>query len=147
MLCAGLLLFVAFINTPPAQVQTKAASKEEHELLDEINLARTNPSKYADFVEAYYKDQQTKEGPNNVADLVRSLRSTAALPPLQSMPGLDLAAKDLVNAQGRSGVVGHDIAETEARIKRYGTPSGTLGENVSYASLTARERIMRALIH
>ncbi len=148
VLFGGLLLLVAFINTQPAQMQTAVASKEEQELLAEINLAREHPREYAAFIETYYKDQQTKEGPGNVAEVVRILKSTAPLPPLPSSPGLglSLAAKDLVNAQGTSGAIGHDIDDTEARIKRYGTPAGTLGENVSYGSLTPRERIMRALV-
>lgn len=150
-LCGALILFASLVGTQTAHMQTiqdgsDAASKEEQELLDEINLARTNPVEYAGFIETYFKDRQTKDGAGNVADLVRILKSTEPLPPLRLADGLRLAAKDLVTTQGGSGEVGHDIKDTEARIRRYGTPSGTLGENISYGSLTPRERIMMALL-
>ena len=149
---AVLILILCFVGNEMGQSQTMAVperaafAKEELELLSEINLARTQPQQYADFIDSYYKNQTTKEGAAALSELLRILKSSKPLSELQPVSGLRLAAKVLVDAQGATGETGRYAIAVEERISRYGVATGPVGENVSYGQLMPREQIMRALL-
>ncbi len=126
----------------------------EKEILREINLARTQPAKYADVLEqmkSYYEGKLfkrpgeetvlTEEGSSAVEEAVRFLRKVKPLPPLVPSRGLSSAARDHVREQGPRGAIGHrsrDGSSIADRIKRYGRWQTAFGENISYGESHAR---------
>jgi len=138
-------------------------SQLEIEILDEMNLARMEPQKYAAFVEdfkKYYKGSQltlpgkqkaivTFEGVAAVDDAIRFLRTAQALPPLAINKGMCQAAKDHANdlvLRGVSGHKGSDGSSPNARLERYGSWEGVVGENIVYDVSTAREIVIGLII-
>ena len=139
-----------------------ALSALEQEMLDEINLARTNPQQYAGYLEQlkpYYKGNlfqwpgraglTTQEGASALEDAIRVLRQTKPLSPFTLSRGMSLGANLLVQDEGPKGLTGHkgtDGSFCEQRIERFGAWQGTVGENLSYGKETARQRILTLLI-
>lgn len=134
----------------------------EKEVIDEVNLARTEPKKYAEFIEAmkpFFKGTlfqepdkiaiQTNEGVKAVDEAVKFLKSQEALSALTPSKGLSLASKDHVKDTGPKGVVGHtgtDGSNPFQRISRYGTNKGYSGENISYGFNTARAIVIQLIV-
>lgn len=135
----------------------------EHEIIDEMNLARTEPQKYAAFVEEfkkYYKGNQltypgaklaiaTFEGLAAVDEAIKFLRTIKPLPPLTITRGLCLAAKDHSQDLAVKGITGHkgsDGSSPNARIERYGSWEGVIGENIVYEVRTPREIVIGLII-
>ena len=87
------------------------------EVLAEINFARTQPDRYADYLEGnrpYYRGDntlalpgepplRTREGVRALDEAVRTLRRTRPLPPLDLSAGLGRAAADLAREQSQTG--------------------------------------------
>jgi uncharacterized protein YkwD len=138
-------------------------SPMEREILDEMNLARTEPQKYAAFVEqyrAYYKGNQltlpgrgkaivTFEGIAAVDEAVGFLKAAKPLSPLEINRGMSLAAKDHANDLAIKGVTGHkgsDGSTPNARLERYGSWEGVVGENIVYEVSTPREIVIGLII-
>ncbi len=133
---------------------TEYLSPLEKEILREINLARTQPAKYAAVLEqmkSYYEDKLfkrpgeetvlTEEGLAAVEEAARFLRKVKPRPPLVSSRGLSLAAQDHVRDQGPRGAIGHRSRDGSAiadRLKRYGRWQTAFGENISYGESQAR---------
>ncbi len=134
----------------------------EKEVIRELNLARTNPSKYAEFIEDFkrhyagkyiYLPGQTQiatnEGVDAVNEAIRFLRNCTPLPLLRVSKGLSLAARDHVNDQGPVGLTGHngkDNSTPETRISRFGTWGVAYAENIEYGNFAAREIVMQLII-
>lgn len=131
----------------------------EKDIVREMNMARSNPKKYADlYIEPriqkfngkmYGGRLQTFEGADAVKDCVKFMRSQKSLPALSPSKGLTRAAKDLSETQCRTNQTGHtapDGSDPFQRMKRYGSYTGTAGENVAYGSKTAREIVVTLLI-
>lgn len=134
----------------------------EYEILQEHNLARTNPAEYAKYVAKwiqYYRGKrrsipgrlpiQTTEGKRGVIRAVRFLEAQKPLPPLQSSEGLARAARDHVNDTGKRGWMGHlgsDDSEPADRVTRHGRWYGRVGENITYGGWDARELVIRLII-
>lgn len=138
-------------------------SQLELEILDEMNLARVEPQKYAAFVEdfkKYYKGSQltlpgrtkaivTFEGIAAVDEAIGYLRAAQPLPPLAVNRGMCQAAKDHANDLALKGVSGHkgsDGSSPNARLERYGSWEGVIGENIVYDVSTAREIVIGLII-
>jgi uncharacterized protein YkwD len=138
-------------------------SQLELEILDEMNLARVEPQKYAAFVEefkAYYNGQRlmlpgkqkalvTAEGITAVDEAINFLRTAQPLPPLVVYRGMYLAAKDHANDLALKGVTGHrgsDGSSPNARLERYGSWEGVVGENIVYEVNTARQIVIGLII-
>lgn len=136
---------------------------QEKEIIDEINLARTDPQKYIAFLEAYkgyYKGNNltlpgsrtalvTNEGLNAVDEAINFLRAQKALPALSLARGMCLAAKDHardMTLKGISGHTGSDGSLPKARVDRYGLWDGTVGENIIYDIRTAREMVIGMIV-
>jgi uncharacterized protein YkwD len=132
-------------------------------IIDEMNLARTQPQAYAAFVEEYrkyYKGNQlmspgrskalvTFEGVAAVDEAVGFLRAARPLPALLTTRGMWLAAKDHANDLALKGISGHrgsDGSSPNARLERYGRWEGVVGENIVYEVSTAREIVIGMII-
>jgi uncharacterized protein YkwD len=142
---------------------TSFMSPVEREILDEMNLARTQPQKYAAFVEqykAYYKGNQltlpgrskaivTFDGTTAVDEAISFLKAAKPLPPLEINRGMCLAAKDHANDLVTKGITGHkgsDGSTPNARLERYGSWEGVVGENIVYEVSTPREIVIGLII-
>lgn len=138
-------------------------SQLELEILDEMNLARMEPQKYAAFVEEfkkYYNGNKlllpgrqkgllTLEGIAAVDEAVSFLRAAKPLPPLSINRGMWLAAKDHANDLALKGVTGHrgsDGSSPNARLERYGSWEGVVSENIVYDVNTARQIVIGLII-
>ena len=143
--------------TPPATVPAR-----EEAILDEINLARSNPSRYVHYLEdfkRYYHGNElrlpdgqsltTHEGVKALDEAVNFLRSLRPLSPLEFRTGMVLGARDHLNDLLRSGGSGHkgsDGSLPEGRVGRYGTWSESVGENIIYHSGRPREDVISLII-
>ncbi len=130
-------------------------------VVQEMNLARTNPALYATFLEELRTNFQgnlivlpgripfrTNEGTRAVDEAIRYLRAVAPQGPLAFSPGMSRAAADHCAEQAGGGMShrGRGGSDTGARINRYGNWSGTWGENLSCGRSGAREIVMALII-
>ena len=101
----------------------------EKDVVQEINLARTQPKAYAAFLEQLRPNYVsgrgqspgartiitkggkttfvTAEGPKALDQAIAFLRSTPPLPPLTVSRGMSLGSKDHVKEQESTGIIGH----------------------------------------
>jgi uncharacterized protein YkwD len=134
------------------------------QVLAEINLARTEPGKYADFLRefrSHYDGKtyrmpgsdtfiKTHEGVAAVNEAIGVLSRQKPLPTLDWSQGLAAAAAELVREQSKSGSTGHGGEQTgtmQERIERHGTIlQGVIGENIAYGSSDPRRMVMQLII-
>ena len=151
-------------KTKPSVVASAATliSAPEQAVIDEINMARTNPSAYVKFLEdfkKYYRGKEihypdgvvlvTIEGGGTVDEAIAFMRTLKPMPPLELRPGMVLAAKDHLNdlvKTGRSGHTGSDGSKAGDRFDRYGSWLESLGEDIVYFSRAAREDVISLII-
>jgi uncharacterized protein YkwD len=111
-------------------------SKLENEVLQELNLARTNPATFARLLEDYRAqfngkivkrpgkiDLMTSEGTRAVDEAIRTLKSQKPLDAFRPSKGMSLAAKDHVKDTGPRGLTGHSGADRSSpfdRMNRHG---------------------------
>jgi uncharacterized protein YkwD len=168
-LCCVFGLIASFSGSHKGQTQTSkntasnSLSADEQDLLNEINQARAHPQVYAGYLEKlkpYFsgKDYKppgsnegftTEEGWPAVDDAIKFLKATKPLPPLATSPGLCSAAMTHVKDQSGAGTTGHQGSDNtfiEQRVKPFGTWQGGIGENLTYGSQSARERLLTWLI-
>ena len=162
-----LLLSLTF--TPPRSsarqvTSTKgaAAAALEQEVLKEINLARTRPGEYAAHLEQlrpYFNGKEyrrpgmpgllTQEGARALDEAISFLRAARPASALSLSQGMCSGARELVKEQAGTDTTGHRGADgglCEQRAQRFGTWKEPIGENLSYGSDTARERVLTLLI-
>ncbi len=162
------LLVATLIVTVPVIAQSGNHSSHtylahlEEEVLNEINLARTNPKQYLSFLEGQrrlFKGNLferpgeipviTQEGVAALDEAIHYLRSAEPVPPVSPSIGLSRAAKDHAKDQGRTGALGHkgtDGSDPWDRMSRYGTWQRKVAENISYGSDNARDIVMQQVI-
>jgi len=136
-------------------------SPVEQEVLDELNLVRTNPKRYAEFLSEmrpYFNGNRlerpeeviliTQEGVVAVDEAIRFLRSTKPVSALKSSRGMSLAAEVHVKDQrdGATGHTGSDGSQPWDRMNRYGTWEDKVAENISYGGNTARGVIIQLIV-
>ncbi|MCA1850181.1 MAG: CAP domain-containing protein [Acidobacteria bacterium] len=157
----------AVVASPAAKTESAAGvgflSKLEQEVIDEMNLARTEPQKYAAFVEEYKKNYDgnrltlpgrkkaivTNDGIAAVDEAINFLRAQTPLPPLTIARGVCLAAKDHAVDLSTKGVQGHrgsDGSTPNARVDRYGRWDIAIGETIVYEVGAAREMVIALII-
>lgn len=163
-----LLGFCSVVSRSPAYSQTKPPapafelSPLEKEIIEEINLVRSNPTAYAAHLEQlrpFFADKKfqppgrpafiTEEGVSALDDAIAFLRAAKPLSTLNISRGMCMGANVLVKDQGPTGNTGHrgsDASLCEQRVNRYGTWNDAIGENLSYGTETARERVITLLI-
>lgn len=144
------------------------ASEEKEEggasggaVIREMNLARQNPALYAIFVQQLRSSMngntmvlpgrtriRTKEGTVAVDEAIRFLQNAQPLPPLADSRGMNRGAADHCADQsaGGFGHEGKDRSHAGERIARYGTFSGSWGENISYGKSSARDVVLALII-
>jgi len=117
-------------------------------VLDEINLARTQPRQYAAIVE-----ERMRQLPGTDARCVEETASFLSrqepLAPLRAAPGLIASARLQVVDQGATGAVGHRSSDGSGpleRIARSGQWSGRAGENISYGYSDARSIVVTLIV-
>ena len=133
------------------------------QVLAEMNLARTDPVKYAEFLrelrgqfqgDSYYIPGysiaiRTIEGPAAVDEAIKFLTRQKPLPPLLWSTKLASVAAELAQEQSKSGAVGHEGSSSGGllkRIKRSGIKEKRIGENVAYGAITPRGIVIDLLI-
>lgn len=138
-------------------------SKVEREVIDEMNLARTEPAEYAKFLKKYMslhvgdnvfeiagRRIRTKEGVAAVKEAIEFLEKDAkAVKALKPSRGLSLAAKDHVDDIGPAGMAGHvgtKGSTMTGRIEKRGQWEKTIGENISFGKADARGIVMQLII-
>lgn len=156
--CSAIFLFLA-LATPAVALDHDLAVQ----VLREINLARTAPHTYADYLRGFrnrFRDNyfllpgsatrmQTHEGVKAVDEAIRYLSRLLPLPPLTWSDGLAGAAAELAEEQGRSGATGHIGRESRGvreRIERHGTWNKQIAENIGYGPTDARKMVMQLII-
>lgn len=137
-------------------------SAMERGVLDEINRVRTNPSGYADVLEAslrYYNGTiyrrpgdpvalQTREGVPAVREAISALRATSPLAPLRFSQGMALGARDHVQDQAPRGLMNHrgtDGSMAWDRVGRYGEWKSKVSENMTFGPESPRD-VVYALV-
>lgn len=156
------VLIVAAVVTGFACPVAAQMTALEWQVLAEINLARTDPPGYARHIERqlrYFDGSllrlpgevalRTTEGAKAVREAAAALRAQSPLPALAASRGLSRAARDHVEDQGPRGRLGHtgsDGSHMTDRIERYGTWDGSVAENISYGSTTARDVVIGLLV-
>jgi len=136
-------------------------SPVEQEVLDELNLARTNPKRYAEYLsemQPYFNGNRlerpgevilvTQEGVGAVAEAISFLRSTEPVLALRPSRGMSHAAKAHVKDQqdGATGHTGSDGSQPWDRMNRYGNWEDKVAENISYGGNTARGVVIQLIV-
>ncbi len=133
------------------------------QVLAEINLARTDPLVYVNFLREFRRTfrgksyqlpgsqalVRTTEGVKAVDEAIRFLSRQKPFPPLTWSTGLSAAADDLVTEEGASGAIGHVGKAGEGpqrRIERHGRWQRAIGEDISYGPDEARQVVMELII-
>ena len=138
---------------------SEASGTSGSAIVREMNLARQNPAQYAAYLEELRGNFQgnllarpgriplrTKEGVRAVDEAIRFLSSTSPRSALVFSPGMSRAAADHCAAQAGGGMSHKAGGNTAARISRYGTYSGTWGENISCGRSGARETVIALIV-
>jgi uncharacterized protein YkwD len=155
-------LFLSLFAVLPAfAVEKEDDAGSGRAVLREMNLARQNPALYATFVQELrsrmngnvlvlpgHARLRTKEGTAAVDDAIRFLQNAQPLPPLTLSRGMSRAAADHCadQADGGFGHEGKDRSHAGQRIARYGSFSGSWGENISYGKSSARDVVIALII-
>jgi len=157
----ALLLFSSTDGAEPDGAVSYLSTLEAG-VLQEMNLARTQPATYAEFLEErrqYYRGRRferpgevpivTNEGVGAVDEAIRFLRRVKPVGALSPSQGMSRAAQDHVRDQGPSGSTGHrgnDGSRMSERVNRYGRWSGKIGENISYGRSDARDVVIQLIV-
>jgi uncharacterized protein YkwD len=163
-LVARCALVVMLATSRLAYAENAAAaylSQLEQDVVRELNLARTDPKRYADilskmrpYFHGHYLERPgeatlvTQEGVAAVDEAIRFLRSTDPLSAVRSSRGLSQAAKTHVKDQ-QSGALGHtgsDGSQPWDRMARYGAWQGGVAENISYGGNSARGVVIQLIV-
>lgn len=134
----------------------------EKQVVVEMNYARTNPKRYARFLEeikASYRGKslilpnrpilQMQEDVTAVDEAIAFLKMQKPVGPLSISEGLSRAASDHVRDQGETGHLGHygrDGSTASQRIERYGEWQGAMAENIHYGENEARLIVMMLIV-
>lgn len=136
------LLFILTIASAKADVAG-------FQILAELNLARTQPQRYAEIIAdrvARYSDPaRARSG----REAIQFLRKAKALPALTWSPGIGQAALSHALDLGPRGGNGHRNARGEMpweRMERFGKWQGHAGENIDYGNSDARSIVVSLIV-
>ena len=133
----------------------------ERGVVEEMNLARTNPADYAEFLaerRQYFNGNllelpgeiplRTSEGFAAYENAISFLKSVRPRPAFAVSAGMSQASEDLVREQSAQGGVGHGSGANSmtGRLSRYGSVGCGSAENVSYGSSTARDVVIQLIV-
>lgn len=130
-----------------------AATDLERVILQELNVARTQPAAYIRYLEHYrslFKDKtyiqpgtnlliRTEEGTAAIDEAIAFLRGRPPLPPLRWAEGLARSGAELLRAQSKNYQTGHGSGRMSMsrRIQRNGKWTIAIGEAITYGPYTA----------
>jgi len=123
-------------------------ASENGAVLDEINLARTQPRHYAAIVEERMRALPGAD-PRCVTEAEAFLMRQEPLDPLQTAPGLVESARMQADDQAVTGEIGHrssDGSTPFSRMARTGQWMGHVGENISYGYADARSIVVTLIV-
>jgi hypothetical protein len=128
-----------------------AAGMLDRQVLDEINYARVHPAAYArDLLQSRGEDgQYGRRDPGPLDEAVDFLERQRPLPPLTADQSLEMAAADLVVAQGPRGLTGHaggGGSSPSERLHRRGVSRSLSAEAISYGYGTAAGVVRQLII-
>jgi len=149
------IVVTAVIASPAfAQNLSKPLSPLERGIFEDINRLRASPRAYASLVKKWRVPDETSFSNEDAVHVLDE-----AVSELQSIrtdrgelilsPGLSRAAADHVRDTGSQGLIGHvgsDGSRLRTRIERYGTWSGSSGENIAYGIDDPRENVIVQLL-
>ena len=135
----------------------------EQGIVEEHNLARTDPRGYAAYLREFReffdgnliripgRDEAilTREGVRAVDEAIDFLMAAEPAPSLAESEGLSRGATDHVEDQGASGGTGHDGSDGSTpgeRMDRHGFWNMIFAENLAYGPQTARDVVMGLII-
>ncbi len=137
-------------------------SKIEQEILDEINLLRTNPQTYIKILEDMKNGLKGKvvilpngtrwqmsEGVTALNDAISALKTTGKLKPFAFSNGMAKAANmQLADLQENMslGHLGKDGGDVEHRLIKFGIPGERYSENISYYVKDVRSAVLIMVI-
>ena len=137
-------------------------SPTEQGLVEEMNLARTQPRHYAEYMvelRKYYNDDlieepgriaiRTREGVSGIDEAIQYLQTVKPAPALIPSPGMTRAAQDHVRDQGPAGLTEHrgtDGSYSGKRLNRYGEWLYLTGENIAYGRREPRRILINQII-
>ncbi len=161
LIAAGLMLTAA-VFAASDEKSTGDMGQNEKAVLEELNLARANPSDYANYMEEYKKNfnsyyvvvldgrrSRTLEGMKAVDEAIAFLKKTDPVPSLSVSRSLTLSARDHLKDLGPLGMTGHtgtDKSQPADRIGRYGTPRTTSGEGIAFGPGGARSIVIQLIV-
>jgi hypothetical protein len=128
---------------------TARAAELAAEVLAEVNLARTQPAVYAQFVADHAAAGRVRASKGATREAVDFLRKTQPLAPLAWSDGISRAAMSHVEDTGARGSVGHSGSRGQSpwqRMARFGQWSGSAAENISYGVRDARSIVISLII-
>jgi len=119
--------------------------EEEKKVVLFMNLARYDGPLFAETFLASYLLENNMESTKYVKSLIRDLKKTSGLQPLQIEENLTSIAQGHASKMGSSGRVGHQ--DFNNRFKPFmGNPYNHVGENCSYGYLQAIDIVLSLLI-
>lgn len=137
-------------------------SSAENEILAEMNLARTQPQQYADYLvefKKYYQGSRlvipgrrpisTFDGEAAVDEAISFLRAAQPVSALEASEQASLAAKDHATdliTHGITGHIGSDGTRPNDRVDRYAKWLGAIGEAIVYKIDSARNIVIGMII-
>jgi uncharacterized protein YkwD len=147
----------------PAAGAGAAPDGMARQMLEETNLARTQPGSYARFLRemrshfhgnAYVVPGSadivmTSEGVAAVDEAIRYLSRQPPLGALAWSDGLAEAAAELVLDEAQTGELGHSgrrSGDMRQRIERRGTWINRIAENIGYGPRTARLMVLELIV-
>lgn len=162
-LIAAYLLSIARIFAAADDKSADGMDPNEIAVLEELNLARTKPVEYANYVEehkrnfkGYFfvvidgrKTTRTVEGIKAVDEAIAFLKRVEPVPALSASRPLTRAARDHVNDLGSRGLTGHagtDNSQPADRIGRYGIPKTVSGEAITFGPISARSILIQLIV-
>lgn len=151
------VLLLAATQAAPSPARLELA------VLEETNLARTNPAAYADHLQpmlSWFRGDvmfrpgtdvgvRTDEGPAAVREAIAFLRRQKPVPRLTWSRGLWRAARDHARDLGTTGSTAHkgsDGSTMEQRMNRYGQWLEVAAENIDFGSADARQVVISLIV-
>jgi uncharacterized protein YkwD len=128
---------------------TARADEVASQVLAEVNLARTQPALYAQFIGEYAASGRTRASKGAVREAITFLRKTQPLPALEWSDGISRAALAHVLDSGSRGRTGHTGTRGQSpwqRMARFGQWAGRAAENISYGVSDARGIVVQLII-
>ena len=162
-LVAVCLFSTGLANAALGEPSTGDMDQNETAVLEELNLARTRPAEFANYVEehkrnfkGYFfvvldgrKTTRTFEGLKAVDEAIAFLKKAEPVPALSPSRPLTLSARDHVKDLGPRGMTGHvgaDTSQPADRISRYGTPKTLSGEGITFGPVSARSIVIQLIV-